>query len=130
MARLSTTPSTSGTRASIRGGSTAANAIPGTPATVSLPSGKIPIDSGVAGPELACSDGAVGGCIGTLTAKLGGKTVASVNYQLAPKESNSFSFPLPNRDRALGTRLRLSAQPFVGKIARPASDVTLGPPTD
>jgi len=72
----------------------------------------------------------VGGCIGTLTAKLGGKTVASVNYQLAPKESNSFSFPLPNRDRALGTRLRLSAKPFVGKIARPASDVTLGPPTD
>ena len=48
---------------------------------------------------------------------------------LAPKESDSFWFPLPNRDRALGTRLSLSAQPFVGKIAQPASDVTLGPPS-
>ena len=111
------------------GGSTAANAVPGTPATVSLPTGKIPIDKGAASPELACSDGAVGGCIGTLTAMLGGKTVASVNYQLAPKETNKFAFPLPNRDRALGTRLSLSAQPFVGKIAQPASDVTLGPPS-
>jgi hypothetical protein len=112
------------------GGAAAANPVAGTPASVSLPKGKIPIDQGTAGPELACSDGAVGGCIGTLTATLGGKTVASVNYQLAPKESNKFSFPLPNRDRALGTKLTLSAQPFLGKSAQPTSEVTLGPPTD
>jgi hypothetical protein len=61
---------------------------------------KIPIDSGVAGPKLACSNGALAGCIGTLTARMGSKTVASVTYQLAPKESNSFSFASESRSGA------------------------------
>jgi hypothetical protein len=100
----------------------------GRPATVSLPHGQVPIDAGVASPELACSAGAVGGCIGTLTAKVGSKTVASVTYQLPPDGSNSFSFPLAGDDRKLGTKVTLRVNPFLGRTHNATSTVTLGPP--
>jgi hypothetical protein len=101
---------------------------PGTPAKVSLPTGKVPFDKGTAQPELACSAGAVGGCVGTLTAKVGPTTVASLTYQLPPGGSNDFSFPLAGPDRKLGTRVQLSVAPFVGSAASTTSTVTLGPP--
>ena len=99
----------------------------GPPATVSLPTGKVPISDGVVEPELSCSAGARGGCIGTLTASIHGRTVATVNYQLAPKEANGFSFPVAGGDRRLGTPMTLTVAPFLGKVAAPTSRVTLGP---
>lgn len=110
-------------------GSNASNRIQGTPAAASLPTGTVPIDAGVVKPELACSAGAAGGCVGTLTAKIGTRTVASVVYQLPPKGSNGFSFPLAGADRRLGTKVTLTATPFVGTAARSTATVTLGPPS-
>lgn len=109
-------------------GSNASIRIPGTPATVSLPTGTIPIDAGVVAPELACSAGARGGCVGTLTAKVGTRTVASVVYQLPAGGSNSLSFPVAGADRRLGTQLNLTATPFVGTPEATFSTVVLGAP--
>jgi hypothetical protein len=109
-------------------GSNAPNLPPGTPATATLPATEAPVDAGVVEPEITCSGGAAGGCIGTLTAEIGGKTVASTTYQLPPSGDNSFSFPVPNGDRAIGTKVTLTARPFVGKVAQPTTTVSLTPP--
>jgi hypothetical protein len=109
------------------GGSNAPIPPAGAPATVSLPTGAVTQDgSGVVGPELACSAGAPGGCVGTLTAKIGSQTVANLTYQLPPGGSNSFSFPLTANDRRVGTKITLSARPFVGTVRQPTSTVTVG----
>jgi hypothetical protein len=100
----------------------------GPPAVVALPTGKVPIDAGVVQPDLKCSAGAVGGCIGVLSAKVGSRTVASTNVQLPPNGDNSFSFPVPNQDRRYGTKVTLRFAPFVGRVKQATSTVTLGPP--
>lgn len=100
----------------------------GAPATVSLPQGKVPISDGVVAPTLTCSAGARGGCIGTLSARIRGRTVATVNYQLPPKGDNDFPFPVAGPDRKLGTPMTLIVRPFLGKAATAMSNVTLGPP--
>jgi hypothetical protein len=100
----------------------------GTPSVVSLPTGAVPIEDGVVEPELTCSKGAVGGCIGVLTARVGTRTVGSVTIQLPPEGDNSFSFPVPSQDRRLGTKLALHFAPFVGTVKQATSAVTLGPP--
>jgi hypothetical protein len=110
-------------------GSNAPNHVAGTPAAVSLPSGKVPIDAGTVAPELACSTGAPGGCVGTVTAKVGSRTVASVVYQLPPGGSNAVSFPVAGSDRRLGTKVDLAVTPFVGGAAgKTRATVTLSPP--
>ena len=72
----------------------------GTPSALSLPTGTLEADgSGKVDPVLTCSVGAAGGCVGTLTARVGRRVVESARYQLAPGGDNDFPFTLLGAER-------------------------------
>ncbi len=98
----------------------------GTPASLTLPTGTVtPEKSGRIDPVLTCSAGAVGGCVGTLTAKIGSRVVESVRYQIAPGKDNDFPLTLSGDELEPGNRLTLSAVPVIGTAQPPSRSLAL-----
>ncbi len=108
------------------GSSNALSKPAGTPATLTLPTGKVKADAtGRVDPVLTCSAGAPGGCAGMLTAKIGTRVIESVRYQLAPKGDNDFPFTLSAGERKAGSRLTLTAAPFIGTTRSPSTTLVV-----
>lgn len=101
----------------------------GTPAALTLPTGKLTPDAtGQVVPELNCSTGAPGGCAGVLTAKVGSRTIGTVRYQLPPKGTNTFPFPLASSANKSGTQVTLIATPLIGTVRNNSPSLTVSTP--
>jgi hypothetical protein len=62
---------------------------------------------------LVCSSGD-GGCAGTVTARLGNRSLGSATYAIPPASDGAASFVLTERERRSGGTLHLTAKPVIG----------------
>lgn len=91
------------------------------PAALKLPTGTIKRDGrGVIAPALTCTVGPIG-CSGSVTARLGTRSLGRATYSLAPGGAGAIRFVVPSGDRG---RLTLEATPTVGG-ATPTTTLTV-----
>ena len=80
-------------------------------AALKLPTGTIKRDGrGEISPALTCTVGPIG-CSGSVTARLGTRTLGTATYSLAPGGASALRFALPEGQRG---RITLKARPTVG----------------
>src|SRR6478735_223730 len=94
------------------------------PAALTLPTGSISATPERSlNPTLSCSNGAAG-CAGTVTAKLGRRSLGTATYAIAPGHAATLSFHAPARPR--GT-LTLKTKPTIGTAPSTPTELTIAP---
>jgi hypothetical protein len=95
------------------GGSNAPTHVTFPPAALKLPSGTVKPDSkGGIAPPLTCTVGPLG-CSGTVTARLGTRTLGTRSYSLAPGGASAIRFTVASGDTG---KLTLVAKPTLGGV--------------
>jgi hypothetical protein len=85
------------------------------PASLELPSGTVKPDGrGVISPALSCTVGPLG-CSGTITARLGSRSLGKTTYSLAPGGASATRFAVHSGESG---KLTLVAAPTVGGVTR------------
>src|SRR5262245_35455466 len=96
-----------------------------TPAALTLPKGSlVPDRAGQITPLLVCSSGD-GGCAGTATATLGGRSLGTRTYAIAPGKATRLAYSLSQAQRRAGGRLILTVKPIIGTSLRAASTLVV-----
>jgi hypothetical protein len=94
-----------------------------TPAALTLPHGSlVPDRAGRITPLLTCSSGD-GGCAGTATAVLGGHSLGTRTYAIAPGKTTRLGFALSQAQRRARGTLILTVKPVIG--TSPKNESTL-----
>lgn len=104
------------------GSSNAPTGVTFPPASLTLPSGTVKPDvQGEISPTITCTVGPLG-CSGTITARLGTRTLRKTTYSLAPGGESAIRFAVPS---GLRGKLTLAARPTVGRAPRKTAVLTV-----
>ena len=112
------------TGVSIPTSTTTTSATP-TPAALTLPNGAlVPDRAGRITTPLFCSSGD-GGCAGTATATLGGRSLGTRTYAIAPGKTTRLGFTLSQPQRRAGGTLVLAVKPIIGTSPKTQSTLVV-----
>lgn len=103
-------------------GSNAATGVTFPPAALALPTGTVKPDGhGEISPALTCTVGPLG-CSGTVTARLGGRTLGTNHYSLAPGGASATRFAIHTGETG---KLTLVAKPALGGVKTKTAVLTV-----